>query len=210
MDDLESGQLDDYLEEIKDYLFVCEERFERQENAGSAATKKIEEAGFAFEKKKEVSRHFQTRVGIVAAATGTAGVGLIASGVITTFFIPPVGVVLINTGVVGSAAAAGLTTGAGYTQAQINIYINACRFVIDLDEKLKEAMSTAAGMREKIHRINTAGDGIGKLKKKAVEENAKMENIKYTLQRVQKKMSKLSEDSTEIMKELASVSKRVA
>ena len=116
MDDLESGQLDDYLEEIKDYLFVCEERFERQDNAGNAAKKEVDEAGFDFEKKKEVSWRVQIGGRIAAVVAGTAGAGLIASGVITTLFIPPVGVALISTGVVGSAAAAGLTTGAGYTQ----------------------------------------------------------------------------------------------
>lgn len=208
MEDLESGkfnEINDFLDEIKDLLSICETRFERYKTSGESATTAMKEAGQEFEKERGKSVGSQKKERIVGSVVGGLGAGATAGGVLLTFFNPPAGIALIIAGVAAGSAAVGLTIDAGYTQAEIDIFNQACLCVIDLNSNLASAMRTAEDMREKIYKIKTAGPGIDRLESKskaAQEGKLATKKLKAPLRRVKAKMGQLRDESTKLLERL--------
>ena len=208
IEELESGKFDemkDFLDEIKDLLSTCETRFERYETSGESATTAIKEAGQYFEKKRDKSMGFQRKERVGGGAVGVLGAGATAGGVLLTFFNPPAGIALIITGVAAGSTAVGLTIEAECTQAEIDIFNQACLCVIDLNSNMAMAVRTAKDMREKINEIITAGLGINKLEskfKRAQEGKMATKKLKTPLRRLKAKMGQLSDESTKLLKRL--------
>ena len=207
-EDLDMGQFDelkDYLEEIEEFLVICEDRFRRYETAGEAAKKEVKGAADEFEKKRDAAMESQRKERIAAGVVGTIGGGLTGGGALLTFFNPPAGIAMMMAGVATGAGAAGLTIDAGYTQAQIDIFNHACRSVIALNSNLAVAMRTAEDMRENIYKIKTAGVGIEQLKsktKRAEGGGIELKRLKAPLRGIKRKMGQLSNESTRLMDKL--------
>ena len=199
------GELNDFLEEIDDYLQICETRFKRVTTAGAEAKKEARQAGSEFEGKMDKARDRQRRERIAAGVIGAVGGGLTAGGAILTFFNPPAGIALMMAGVATGSAAVGLTVDAGFSQAQIDIFSDACEYIIKLDANLETAMNTAKDMRQEIDDIKESGKGIDKLKKKAKQANKgeiAVKRLKYPLKGLKGKMGELCTRSTKLIDKL--------
>ena len=200
LEDLELGkftELNDFLNEIKDHLYICETRFERHKVAGEIAKKEVKQAGEEFERKGDEAMGKEKYERMIVHGVGTVGAGLTAIGAFTTFFAPPAGIAIMIAGVATGGIVAGLTVEAGYTQAQIEIFSHACRSVINLGFNLAEAMRTAEDMREGIYRLKTAGTGIERLQSATYTKR-----LKVPLKGLGKKMGQLSKESSKLMEKL--------
>ena len=178
MENLEVGKFDelkDYLEEIDDLLTVLESHFKR-----ITTTKDVAKAGKEFEK--------QGHLGYVSTAT---------VGVQSCFPVAGAGILLFSSpaGILAGDSAMGITIDAGYTQAQIAIFNDACQAVTHLDLALEKGMKITKEMHETIYKIKHI-PGLGGVKK------SKAKSINERIKSIQTKMGQLRDESNKLIMRL--------
>ena len=198
INDLENGnveELRDFLEELDDCLKVCETRFERVEKAGEAAKSETRKVGREFEKKEGEYAERERGERIGAKVTGAVGGGVIAVGAATTFLFPPAGIAMILFGVGTSAAAYGVSTSAGFTQKQREIFNQAGQAVINLDNNLVKAMEIINDMRQEIEDLEESQHGGIQQLKRLLKQSARIKRIYRALDNLKRNMHSLFERS---------------
>ena len=202
-DEINSDKFDkvqEFIDKLHELVQICETRLQRCADAESAAKKEFAKRVEEFQRKSDEAMASHRKNMIASGVTGSTAEGLKVVGAFLIFFSPPAGILTMFAAIAAGAAATGITIDAGYTQAQIEIFNEACQAVINLGSKLNEAMKVAKDMGEKIHSIKTSGFGIDRLKKSV--ENGKSKKIELILPRLEKKMLQLSRDSTDLDRKL--------
>ena len=202
-DEIKSDKFDkvqDFIGELHRFVQICETRLQRCTDAESAAKKEFASGGEEFQRKRDEAMASQRKNTIASGVTGSTAEGVKVVGAFLTFFSPPAGILAMFAAIATGATATGITIDAGYTQAQIAIFNDACQAVINLDSNLNEAMKIAKDMGEKIYSTTTSGFGIDGLEKSF--ENGKSKKIEHVLPRLKEKMLQISRDSTDLKRQL--------